>query len=69
MANDGAIHLKFWIRSVVAECRTLNPITFAISSTLEGRNVGFEGHEFERTFQTPWYYWWAASVSIPVPWD
>jgi hypothetical protein len=21
--------------------------------------VGFEPHEFERTFQSPWYYWWA----------
>jgi len=36
---------------------------------LEGQNVGFEKHEFERTFQSPWYYWWAARVSIPAPWD
>ena len=36
--------------------------------------MGFEPHEFERTSQSPRYYWfigfwWAARVSIPAPWE
>ena len=34
-----------------------------------GTECGICVHEFERTFQSPLYYWWAAWVSIPAPED
>jgi hypothetical protein len=34
-----------------------------------GADVESEQHEFVRTLESRWYYWWAARVSIPAPED
>jgi hypothetical protein len=51
------------------QCQPVDSVSFAIFSTLEGWNVGFTQHDFVWKFESPWYYWWAAWVSIPAPED